>query len=115
LPRTRTGCPRNELTRKTGATHPQPRLSHRGTGFGPGVAWGTDAGDRPHLAVKNASTAAGRRVKAAQASGDHDRVTRTLQASPREKGPPMADLAYVLLVVGSFALLAATLRGLERL
>jgi hypothetical protein len=32
-----------------------------------------------------------------------------------EEVPGMADLAYVLVVVGGFVLLALTLRGLERL
>jgi hypothetical protein len=31
------------------------------------------------------------------------------------EGPPMADLAYALLLVGGFALLALTLRGLDAL
>jgi hypothetical protein len=44
-------------------------------------------------------------------------VTRTLQASPEIlwKGTGMADLAYVLLTIGGFLLLAVVLRGLERL
>jgi hypothetical protein len=31
------------------------------------------------------------------------------------EGPPMADLAYALLLGGGFALLALTLRGLDAL
>ena len=31
------------------------------------------------------------------------------------EGPPMADLAYALLLAGGFALLALTLRGLDAL
>jgi hypothetical protein len=38
-----------------------------------------------------------------------------LSTARDEGGPEMADVAYVLVVVGGFALLALTLRGLERL
>jgi hypothetical protein len=35
--------------------------------------------------------------------------------SPRRKAPDMADLAYAVLLIGAFALLALALRGLEKL
>jgi hypothetical protein len=34
---------------------------------------------------------------------------------PAREVPEMADVAYVLVIVGGFVLLALTLRGLERL
>ena len=40
--------------------------------------------------------------------------TRAVDPHTRE-GPPMADLAYALLLVGGFALLALMLRGLDAL
>ena len=56
--------------------------------------------------VKEASARGPRGVPAAE--------TRTV-VSDAPEGPPMADLAYALLLVGGFALLALMLRGLDAL
>jgi hypothetical protein len=54
--------------------------------------------------VKEASARGPRGVPAAE--------TRAV-VSDAPEGPPMADLAYALLLVGGFALLALMLRGLD--
>jgi len=58
------------------------------------------------------------RVKEASAHGPAGlppAETRSRRLERLRKDPPMADLAYALLLVGSFALLALTLRGLDAL
>ena len=57
--------------------------------------------------VKEASARGPRGVPAAE--------TRTVVSDAPEGPPPMADLAYALLLVGGFALLALMLRGLDAL
>ncbi|MBO0872508.1 MAG: hypothetical protein J2P19_03865 [Pseudonocardia sp.] len=57
-------------------------------------------------------------VKAAQRASVRRSASRRLPDDPRhrwKKGIEMADLAYVLLIIGCFALLTVMLRGLERL
>jgi hypothetical protein len=43
------------------------------------------------------------------------RAETQIVVSDAPEGPPMADLAYALLLVGGFALLALMLRGLDSL
>ncbi|WP_141276809.1 hypothetical protein [Pseudonocardia hydrocarbonoxydans] len=81
-------------------------------------ACGAGGGAR-HPRVKIASTPTRRPSSTRSGAPAGGRGGRTLPPSPPEPpggggGPAMADIAYVLLLIGGFLMLALTLRGLER-